>query len=290
MIGDDSLVWLENPPHTEDVLSRDESAHEEPGYEDTAAPSEVDYTLEEVEIDWPVDAAIEEESLDKEGSMFSQETTSHDLIGPGEYTVRQGDCIQSIAYRAGFPPATLWDHPSNATLKKKRHEPSVLMPGDLVVVPQLEIKECSCPTDKSHVFKRKGTPAEIRIRLLDGQEPRRNVDYLLEIEGTWIRGTTDDDGYLDEKIAPDAWKGRLIVNPGPRQEEIPLVVGGLDPLDEVRGVQGRLANLGYDCLPTGELDEQTRSALAAFQRDREIKETSDLDQATRDALRSFHET
>jgi N-acetylmuramoyl-L-alanine amidase len=69
-----------------------------------------------------------------------------------------------------------------------------------------------------------------------------------------------------------------------------LAIGHLDPIEELSGVQGRLANLSYFCgasdgQPSAELD----SALARFRHDEQLGEGSDLDDATRSRLRKRHD-
>ena len=51
-----------------------------------------------------------------------------------KYTVKQGDCITSIAFNKGFYEKTIWDHPDNAKLKNDRKDMKILQPGDKVVI------------------------------------------------------------------------------------------------------------------------------------------------------------
>ena len=76
--------------------------------------------------------------------------------------------------------------------------------------------------------------------------PRANVPYILIVDNETFRGETDGDGCLVQTISPGAQSGRLIIEPGTDEAyEIPLVLGGLDPLDSSSGVCQRLANLGF---------------------------------------------
>jgi N-acetylmuramoyl-L-alanine amidase len=60
------------------------------------------------------------------------------------HTVKQGDCISSIAHETGFFWETLWNHPDNAKLKQLRKNPNALLPGDVVSIPDQRVKQESC--------------------------------------------------------------------------------------------------------------------------------------------------
>ena len=63
------------------------------------------------------------------------------------HTVKQGECLSSIAAKYGFGDwKALYDHPSNAALKKKRPNPHVLFPGDVVSIPEKEKKQARVKT------------------------------------------------------------------------------------------------------------------------------------------------
>jgi N-acetylmuramoyl-L-alanine amidase len=206
-----------------------------------------------------------------------------------EHTVEQGDCLESIAVRYGHFWETLWNHPQNADLKKKRKNPNVLLPGDVVFVPEKQPKEESCATDKTHLFRRKGVPSKLRIRLLDDDKPRARQQYRLIIGEQTFTGATDGDGWLEHPIPPEATACRLIVVNNEEEEEYPLELGHLDPIEEVSGVQARLNNLGFDCGPAdGILGERTGAAIRAFQRAHGLKLTGKLDEATREKLKAEH--
>lgn len=239
---------------------------------------------------------------------------------PQEYKARQGDCISSIAADNGFFWETLWNHPDNAALKKKRNDPNVLLPGDIVHVPDKEARIEKSATEQKHVFKRKSVPAKLRMRLVEPEEededdtasssarvgagrhdepdyvedpqqtkPRANVAYALQIEARTIENETDGDGYLEEFIPPETMQATLVVLPGTEDEETYLLeLGKVDPIDGLRGVRERLQNLGYAADTGDAMTPALRAALLLFQEHNSIDMTGDADDKTIDTLKKLH--
>ncbi|MCC7497230.1 MAG: peptidoglycan-binding protein [Bryobacterales bacterium] len=199
----------------------------------------------------------------------------------------QGDSIPSIATDNGFFWETIWNHPENAQLKARRKSPNQLLPGDEVFVPELRIKSVSKGTDARHKFKRKGVPAKLRLQLKLLGEPRANESYVLEIDSDTYKGTTDGNGILEQFIAPNAKGGRLLLNGG--KEVIPIRLGHLNPVEDISGVQQRLNNLGFNCgSEDGELDDQTRAAVRAFQEANGLQPTGEPDGPVKAKLSELH--
>ena len=211
-------------------------------------------------------------------------------VGSGNYEVKQGDCIESIAMDHGLFWQTIWNHPDNLDLKNARKNPNVLREGDKVFVPDLRPKQESGATEQRHKFKRKGVPSKISIILKDEKgQPRPNLDYVLEIDGQLSQGKTDAAGRLQHPIPPNAQRGKIIIGTGPGKEEYALQLGHLDPITEISGVQARLKNLGFDCgQADGALNDETRQAIRNFQAKCNLQETGEPDQATRDKLQQEH--
>jgi hypothetical protein len=212
---------------------------------------------------------------------------------PTEYEVKAGDCISSIAFDYGMFPDTIWNDPANAALKQKRKNPNVLLPGDIVIIRDQEIKEYSRVTEKRHRFKRKGAPEMLKLVLEDEQKkPRANVKYLLTIDSVTHEGRTDGEGRISRPIPPNAQSGLLVVGE-PTDDEEPqefhLVLGDLDPVESVTGIQQRLRNLGYDPGPIdGEIGPLTREAIAKYQEQCGMEPGGELDDATRKRLEGDH--
>ena len=95
-------------------------------------------------------------------------------------------------------------------------------------------------------------------------------------------------GLLDVSIPGNAKKARVIVGEADEEEMFELALGAVDPATELSGIQQRLMNLGYPCPAEKELGDGTRSAIRAFQLDRNIPETGELDYNTRQAIRDAH--
>jgi Putative peptidoglycan binding domain/LysM domain len=228
-------------------------------------------------------------------------------VGSGNYIVKPGDCITSIAHAFGFFWQTIWDHPGNADLKRIRKDPNILLPGDVLTIPPLTLREENKTTDQKHKFVLKGEPARLRLKIMmvdddspagsssdsgfgndqNLPKPRANQPYTLVLDGTILDGFTDGDGMIDICMPPGTQRGRLTI--GPDNMTIPLQFGSVDPLGELSGIQGRLNNLGFNCgRADGTPSEGTRAALMLFQEVYRLDQTGEPDSATLDKLKEIH--
>jgi N-acetylmuramoyl-L-alanine amidase len=198
---------------------------------------------------------------------------------PTQHTVRQGDCFSSIAAQYGFPWKMLWNHPDNAQLNQLRKDPSVLFPGDVVSIPDKDVKEESRPTDAHHKFTKKAEPTHIRVRLLMDDKPRAGLKYELQVTGDPITGSTDGDGFLEADIPPDATHGTLVAGDGASRSVYYLEFGALDPIDTEEGVRKRLESLGYDT------EEDLADAVQGFQTKEGLAVTGTIDDTLRAKLK-----
>ena len=213
-------------------------------------------------------------------------------IMPTRYTIRQGDSIVDVAYRHGFFADTVWNHPDNTELRERRKNKNILMPGDVLIIPDKRPKEHTGDTGRRHRFRVLGIPAVLRLQLFDDDEPRADQSYRITIRGPGFEkttaGTTDGEGVLEVSCPPSATEGEIVV--GPDELHLELRLGHLDPIGELTGVQKRLNNLGFDCgEPNGQLGPSTQHALLIFQARFGLEETGEPDDATRALLEKLHD-
>ncbi len=239
-----------------------------------------------------------------------------------QHTVVQGESVESIASAAGHAWETVWEAPENAELRELRSSPHVLMPGDVVFVPPLELKTEDVATGQRHTIRRKGVPSKLIVRFLVDGEPRANADYTFVTLGIERTGTTDGDGVLEESVDPQrAWaEVRFELeaeededddtepadddaedededyqeeepeegDESPPQDVYRFDLRHLDPCSEVTGAQGRLHLLGYGVGSIdGELGARTQAALRAFQAEHDLEVTGELDDATQAKLAEY---
>ena len=198
------------------------------------------------------------------------------------YTVGQGDCIYSIAKQFGFLWTTVWNHPQNAALKQKR-QPGLLLPGDVVVIPDKILREETKPTDQKHTFQKLDKKHVLRLQLLTrNHKPRAGLRYVISIDGALASGTTDDEGRIQHPIAPDASHAVVTIQESGNTEKYDLNLGHVNPIDDPTGHQQRLANLGL----SGGLPQKT--ALLIFQKKNGLPETGQMDAATIACLKKVH--
>ncbi|MHC4502607.1 MAG: PGRP and LysM peptidoglycan-binding domain-containing protein [Planctomycetota bacterium] len=227
----------------------------------------------------------------KDTGQASSEAPGTGPVGKEGHTVKQGECVESIAFEHGLFWETVWNDPKNAELKDARGNPNALLPGDKLYVRDMEEKDEPCEAEQKHRFRRKGIPCMLRLVLCDQGEPRANQDYELEIDGEVFTGKTDANGLLEQGILPNAKEGKLAVGTGADRMEYVLNLRQLDPADEPSGVQQRLNNMGYDAGKVdGTLNDQTRSALSRFQADNDLEPTGELDDETVKKLMEVHNT
>lgn len=169
----------------------------------------------------------------------------------GNYTVVQGDHLSKIAKMFGFTDYhTIWDDPNNANLKQQRQNPNVLYPGDVLYIPDRELREEARPTEQQHHFKLQKPPLKLRLILQDiYEQPIANTKCLLNLGTNSLNVTTDSTGKIEQAIPADVRDAQLVIQDDQQtafaNTLIAVEIGDLDPVDQLSGQIARLNNLGY---------------------------------------------
>lgn len=194
------------------------------------------------------------------------------------HLVVQGETMSSIAKDNHFANfLTIWNDPGNAKLRELRHNPHILLAGDEVFIPDLPENVTHGANEQRHVFAIESPALFLNVKLedLDGK-PIANGAGKLRVDAADDNGresledefdvTTDKNGKISQEILADADIAELDVG----DDHFLIEIGVLDPVRSVKGMQGRLNNLGYFA-GFNELDqEQLRWALEEFQHDHGI--------------------
>jgi len=213
-----------------------------------------------------------------------------------KHTVTQGECFSSITKKFGFfDYKIIYDDAENSALKTKRPNPNVLFPGDIVAIPERQLKEEIGATLQKHIFKIPSKKTFIKVVIKDSEDkPYANIDYELTVDGKKTTGKTDATGKVEEEIIADAKSGEIILRSKSGSNEILGVIelefGKLAPAEENTGVQARLNNLGFDCgAVNGVMNTKTEEAIKAFQKKNGDPDTGVVDDTTRNKLLQQHD-
>ena len=211
------------------------------------------------------------------------------------HTVQQGEHISGIARHYGFSDhIVIWEHPSNAQLRELRDDPHVLLPGDLLFIPERQEHEEPAATGERHTFRLRGQPLSLRVVLKKASfAPLGNTPADLHIGSAKHEVTTDGDGMFEQIISKTAQQARLMFKDQdhPFDVLVPMRIGHLDPISEISGQKARLNNLGYFAGPLdgeGYDSQQFSSAVEEFQCDHDLTVTGICDFQTQMKLKEAH--
>jgi hypothetical protein len=198
--------------------------------------------------------------------------------------------MSSLAQQFAFLSwRTIYDDPQNKSLAAARPNPNVLAPGDKVFIPQKQPRIEESPTGTRAVYRVLTTSTRLRIAF----EGKRVNDYELNVGGQKFTGQVGEGGLIDHLIPASATDGDLVLRPVDvpgHEDHWKVLLGVLDPIAQLTGVQARLNNLGFPCPVDGNLGRETAAAILAFQRWRGLSsQDGKLNAATRAEIQVVHD-
>jgi hypothetical protein len=235
----------------------------------------------ECKIEW-IDDALARPKGDPAPDLNAFPTQPHE--------VEQGECLETIAHRASLPWKAIWEHPSNAEIKDRRKNPNVLLPEDILNIPQAKPKPLPAQTGKTHTFELSHSAAtKLDVILTYANKPLGDQTCLVKVPGMEdLRTKTKPNGRLIVDLPANAEV--VTVQMANSQQTFRFNLGHVDPIDTVSGVQGRLLALGYSCGNDDDDDDlglATRQAIFRFQRDNGLKPTGELDGTFKSKLKEI---
>ena len=187
-----------------------------------------------------------------------------------QHHVESGECVHSLAAERGLTIKSIWLHSQNSELRQKRKSPHLLCAGDVLFIPDADPRQEAGSTAKKHQFKRKGVRAKLQLILKRNGEAVADKPFRLDLSGQGLEGTTDAKGLISLVIPSTAKQATLHIQDW--NEALPLNLGGLDPIDEISGIQARLKNLGLTPGPIDGIDgPKTQAAVRNFQAEVDAK-------------------
>ena len=206
----------------------------------------------------------------------------------GHRRVAQGDTLPSIAALEGHADwRAIWEAPENADLRRQRHSPHVLAPGDVVFIPEREQRDEQVASGQRHRIVVANATMPLKLVLKDRKgDALANKPFEIVVGGVTRTGTTDGAGKLEVKVPTSAREGTLTIKDP--DMTFPIAIGHLDPVDHESGVRQRLRNLGFlpDERPSARVVED---AVRRFQDAHDLPATGTVDDATRAKLRELHQ-
>ena len=205
---------------------------------------------------------------------------------PSMYRVQQGDYVSRIAAQFGFSDyQAVWNDPQNASLKQKRKNPNVLLPGDMLFIPEKKSRLEARATGAMHTFQVKRSLVQLRLVLRDSDgQPIPDLPCRLQVDKALYSLTTDGEGKIEQEIPLTAIEAKLLV----QGEAVPVKIGYLDPVEVKSGQRARLNNLGYDSGTDAADEDSLRYAIEEFQCDQELTVDGVCGPETQARLKEIH--
>lgn len=170
----------------------------------------------------------------------------HRKISVQPYIIRQGDFLALLAYRFNFDADAIWNDPANDDLRKVRSNPNILLPTDVLYIPDDELrkpKRQGLKLGQTNTFVSSAPTMTLTHAFVSG-DPNvyASRDFVVpELEG--FSATTSPDGQVSIDVPITQETVTVVFTDTGEAWE--LGVGSLDPINTPAGIFERLQNLGY---------------------------------------------
>lgn len=217
------------------------------------------------------------------------------------HVVVSGECLSTIAHNHGHTRwQQLWEYADNAALRARRESPHVLHPGDVVMVPGLQIAELACATNATHRIEVELPTLELKVTLADHLgRPFANQPYRLWCDDCsgepHLTGTTTGAGLVEARLPQGTWVAYVLLD---RQglpftfqlSAVPQLPKSWEELTraDVIAIQARLNAIGVGAgAACGTLNAATQRALQVMRRARGDASEATVGASDLEALRAF---
>jgi hypothetical protein len=144
----------------------------------------------------------------------------------------------------GFDGAAVWNDDTNAALRARRADPDLLLPTDVLYIPDQSKNEPvthTLATGQTNTFTSRVPTFPVKVQLADA--PMANRAFTVKELPELIGQTTGADGSftIDVPVTLDAFT----ITFDNIQEPFIFNVGHLDPINTLSGIFQRLQNLGH---------------------------------------------
>jgi hypothetical protein len=164
------------------------------------------------------------------------------------YVVKDGDYLLSLAHQFGFDADTVWNDPKNADLQKLRPDPNILLPGDILYIPDQDPPAAapaqSLTPGATNSFVSSAPTVTLTHKFVGASDSDYANQAYTVTELDQLTGLTTDGSGVATFQAPVTLTTATVVFTG-TGESWALGIGKMDPIDTLIGVFKRLQNLGY---------------------------------------------
>jgi hypothetical protein len=183
------------------------------------------------------------------------------------YVVKQGDHLPLLAYQFGFDADAVWNDPANDDLRKQRPDPNLLLPTDVLYIPDQVDKPpatYSLQTGQTNSFV--SDPPKVSLVVVFADTDRASQPFTVTEVPDLTGLSTDGDGCATFDVPITAQQISVVF--ASDGATFLVNVGHLDPIDTLSGAAQRLQNLGFldPALDINGIEVDTvRAALQALQ-------------------------